>query len=40
MSHTSVARRSLGVGYESLDDDDLEPVTIDGRRLWIAVAPA
>jgi isoleucyl-tRNA synthetase len=27
------------VAYESLDDD-LEPVTIDGRQLWVGVALA
>jgi hypothetical protein len=27
------------VGYETFDDD-LDPVTIDGRRLWIGVALA
>jgi isoleucyl-tRNA synthetase len=31
---------AVEVGYESLDDDDLEPVTIDGRQLWIGVALA
>ena len=31
---------ALEVGYETLDDEDLEPVTIDGRRLWIGVALA
>jgi isoleucyl-tRNA synthetase len=30
---------AVEVGYEPLDDD-LEPVTIDGRRLWIGVAVA
>ncbi|MBV9605800.1 MAG: isoleucine--tRNA ligase [Solirubrobacterales bacterium] len=31
---------AVEVAYESLDDDDLEPVTIDGLRLWIGVALA
>jgi isoleucyl-tRNA synthetase len=30
---------AVEVGYESLDDD-LEPVKIDGRQLWIGVALA
>ena len=30
---------AVAVGYEPLDDD-LEPVTIDERRLWIGVALA
>jgi isoleucyl-tRNA synthetase len=28
------------VSYESFDDEDLEPVKIDGRRLYIGVALA
>jgi isoleucyl-tRNA synthetase len=31
---------AVEVGYETLDGEDLEPVTIDGRRLWIGVALA
>ncbi|MBV8998358.1 MAG: class I tRNA ligase family protein, partial [Solirubrobacterales bacterium] len=31
---------AVEVAYESLDDEDLEPVTIDGRELWIGVALA
>jgi isoleucyl-tRNA synthetase len=31
---------AVEVSYGSLDDEDLEPVTIDGRQLWIAVAVA
>jgi isoleucyl-tRNA synthetase len=31
---------ALEVAYETLDDEDLEPVTIEGRSLWIAVALA
>jgi isoleucyl-tRNA synthetase len=31
---------AVEVGYESLDGDGLEPVTIDGRELWVAVALA
>jgi isoleucyl-tRNA synthetase len=29
---------ALEVAYETLDDDNLEPVTIDGRQLYIGVA--
>jgi isoleucyl-tRNA synthetase len=29
---------AVEVAYESLDGEGLEPVTIDGRQLWIAVA--
>ena len=28
------------MSYEGLDDDDQEPVTVDGRQLWLAVALA
>jgi isoleucyl-tRNA synthetase len=31
---------AIEVSYDSLDDEDLEPVTVDGRQLWIAVAVA
>jgi isoleucyl-tRNA synthetase len=31
---------AVEVAYETLDDDDLEPVKIDGRELWIGVALA
>ena len=31
---------AVDVGYESLGDEDLQPVTIDGRQLWIGVALA
>ncbi|MBV9684397.1 MAG: isoleucine--tRNA ligase, partial [Solirubrobacterales bacterium] len=31
---------AVEVGYESLEDEDLRPVTIDGRQLWIGVALA
>jgi isoleucyl-tRNA synthetase len=31
---------ALEVGYESIDDEEAEPVTIDGLQLWIAVALA
>ncbi len=31
---------AVEVGYESLDGEEAEPVTIDARRLWIGVALA
>ena len=31
---------AVEVGYESLGDEDLQPVKIDGRQLWIGVALA
>jgi isoleucyl-tRNA synthetase len=31
---------AVEVAYETLDSDDLEPVKIDGRQLWIGVALA
>jgi isoleucyl-tRNA synthetase len=39
---TYIAGETLAVevGYESVDDEDVAPVTIDGRELWVAVALA
>jgi isoleucyl-tRNA synthetase len=31
---------AVAVGYESLDGEGLDPVTIDGRELWLSVSLA